>query len=93
MFEPRNSVNNRISKLERALRLLTKATYRAEVSGARVTINFVDLPATGYPGQIYWVNDGRKPGEGAGNGTGVPASWNPATLTFISDYDQNTVTA
>ena len=27
------------------------------------------------PGDLIWVLDGRKVGEGAGNGTGVPAYW------------------
>lgn len=86
-------LNNKILTLQKKVKKLQQSSYRAEVAGARVTIDFADLPATGTPGQIYWVNDGRKPGEGMGAGTGVPASWNQATLTWISDYDQNTVVA
>jgi hypothetical protein len=38
--------------------------------------------------QIY-ITDGRKPGEGAGNGTGVPATWGTGAsgYTWYSDFD------
>jgi len=45
---------------------------------------FASLPVTGATGANVWVSNGRKPGEGAGTGTGVPAFWNPATSQWFS---------
>lgn len=42
------------------------------------------LPATAAAGQQAWASDGRKPGEGAGTGTGVPVFFNNATATWYS---------
>lgn len=42
------------------------------------------LPATGAAGQFAWASNGRKPGEGAGSGTGVPVFWNPSTAQWFS---------
>jgi hypothetical protein len=42
------------------------------------------LPATGLAGQFAWASNGRKPGEGAGVGTGVPVFWNSATSQWFS---------
>jgi hypothetical protein len=46
---------------------------------------FVSLP-TGFEGRVALVTDGRKTGEGAGVGTGVPAYWsNGAWRVFFDD--------
>ena len=42
------------------------------------------LPTTGATGQFAFASNGRKPGEGAGSGTGVPVFWNPGTSTWFS---------
>lgn len=42
------------------------------------------LPATGSSGQFCWASNGRKPGEGAGSGTGVMVFWNSATSQWYS---------
>lgn len=42
------------------------------------------LPVTGAAGQFAWAADGRKPGEGAGLGTGVFVFWNPATSQWFA---------
>jgi hypothetical protein len=42
------------------------------------------LPATGLSGQFAWASNGRKPGEGAGTGSGVPVFWNSATSQWFS---------
>lgn len=59
------TIVNRIRALE--------ANGRSEVSGSIEAIAFVDLPTPGQPGRLRFVTDGRKIGEGAGAGTGVPA--------------------
>lgn len=46
---------------------------RAEVAGASPSLTFASLPAAGQVGRSRFVTDGRKVGEGAGAGTGVPA--------------------
>jgi hypothetical protein len=43
------------------------------------------LPTTGNGnGAPAWASNGRKPGEGAGAGTGVPVFWNPTTGSWYS---------
>ena len=42
------------------------------------------LPATAANGQWAFASDARKPGQGAGTGTGVPVFWNSATGTWFS---------
>lgn len=48
------------------------------------SFTFATLPLTGVAGQFAWASNGRKPGEGAGLGTGVPVFWNPSTATWFS---------
>ena len=54
------------------------------VQSAFPSYTFAALPATAATGANAWVSDGRKPGEGAGTGTGVPVFWNPATTQWFS---------
>lgn len=42
------------------------------------------LPATAANGQWAYASNGRKPGEGAGLGTGVPVFFNAPTVTWFS---------
>lgn len=42
------------------------------------------LPATAASGQPAWASNGRKPGEPAAGGTGVPVFFNPITSTWFS---------
>lgn len=43
-----------------------------------------NLPATAAQGQYAFASNGRKPGEGAGLGSGVPVFFNSATNTWFS---------
>ena len=52
---------------------LLETNDRAEVAGGTQAMLFAQLPAAGQPGRLVFVTNGRKVGEGAGNGTGVPA--------------------
>lgn len=51
------------------------------------------LPATAANGQFAFASNGRKVGEGAGLGTGVPAFFNAATGTWFSYLSGVLVTA
>lgn len=63
---------------------------RAEVAGARPRSALADIDTANLRvGMMFWVTDGRKPGETAGNGTGVPAEWDGSDL--ISGYSGNPV--
>lgn len=43
------------------------------------------LPITGNAtGATAFATNGRKPGEGAGSGTGITVFWNPATSTWFT---------
>lgn len=53
----------------------------------------VALPATAQTGAYAWATNGRKPGEGAGAGTGVPVFWNPSTSQWFSSLSGAQVTA
>lgn len=52
---------------------------------------FADLP-TGFNGRMAFVSDGRKSGEGAGLGTGVPAYYDATAGDWLNFFD-NAVTA
>ncbi len=60
-----DTILNRIRAIE--------ANGRSEVTGSIEAITFVNLPTPGQAGRLRFVTDGRKIGEGAGAGTGVPA--------------------
>lgn len=52
------------------------------------------LPTTGVAtGQFAFASNGRKPGEGAAAGTGVPVFWNSATSTWFSYLSGAVVTS
>lgn len=48
---------------------------------------------TGYPGQVAFASNGRKGGEGAGAGTGVPVFWNSLTSQWLCFHDNSVVAA
>ena len=50
-----------------------ESNERAELSAAIPALLFANLPVAGQAGRLRFVTDGRKVGEGAGLGTGVPA--------------------
>lgn len=65
---------------------LTLLTQRSETSGAFPPFAYADAPraSTGAvtDGDCIWISDGRKSGEGAGNGTGVPCYY----VSAVDDY-------
>lgn len=62
-----------IELLKKQIRQLTTLTYRAEAAGGVVSYTFANLPDPNIAGRMAVVTNGRKSGEGAGNGTGVLA--------------------
>lgn len=73
--------NNLIQVLSQILLTLRSGLGVAQ---AFPSYTFAALPATAATGANVWVSDGRKPAEGAGTGTGIPAFWNPATSQWFS---------
>ena len=65
-----------------------EATQGALNNAALPIYTFANLP-TGYDGRIVWCSDGRKTGEGATAGTGVPAYYNVSTTTWKVFYDDS----
>ena len=58
------------------------------VQGSMVAFNlpifaFADLPTAAADGAVCFVSNGRKVGEGAGAGTGVPAYWDVDTTSWL----------
>lgn len=49
---------------------------------------FANLP-TGYDGRVVFCSDGRKTGEGAAAGTGVPAYYDVDTASWLVFYDDS----
>jgi hypothetical protein len=62
------------------------ATQGALNIGALPLYAFADLP-TGYNGRVAFVTNGRKSGEGAGAGTGVPAYYDAAAAAWLNFFD------
>lgn len=81
---------NRLKKqLELTSNLATEQKRKTERSMIGWSFNnyaLADAPLaadgmTGYA--VAFITDGRKQGEGAGNGTGIPAYYSPATDTWL----------
>ena len=72
-------------------------TERAEIGGAVEAFTLAAAPTgtglgdnTSYT-SLAWISDGRRPGEGAGTGTGVLAFFEASSSTWISVFDQSAV--
>jgi len=66
---------------------------RSEWTGGVARANVADLPTFGQVGQLYYARDGRKGGEGAGNGTGIPVFWDAVQNAWLTFYDNTPVQA
>lgn len=86
-----------INNLERKNQRQDSRTERAEIAGAVEAFTLATAPTTTGLGDnssyttLIWVSDGRKPGEGAGTGTGVLAWWDATNLAWYSVFDQSAV--
>ena len=63
-----------------------QATQGAMSINALPIYAYADLP-TGFNGAIAYCSNGRKTGEGAGAGTGVPAYWSSSDSDWHVFYD------
>lgn len=66
---------------------------RSEYTGGFESKTVANLPSTGQAGQVFWVSNGRKSGEGVGAGTGVIGFWNSATNQWLRVEDNAQVQA
>lgn len=76
---------------------LLSVTTSAIVAYGLPVYLFVNLPSpptiTAGVQPIAYVSNGRKSGEGAGAGTGVPVFWNTSTNQWLCFHDNSVVTA
>lgn len=93
-----SNLKTEIAGLQVQINKQSVKTERAEYTDGIPAYTFVALPTTGLAdGSTYitlaWVSNGRKSGEGAGNGTGVLAIWQQSTATWkrVGDYVDVTV--
>jgi hypothetical protein len=81
--------------LTRQSLIAASMTDRAETAGGFPQSTFANAPllATGKvrSGDALFITDGRKPGEGSGAGTGVPAYYNQATDQWFRMSDDTAV--
>lgn len=85
-------IHAKLRKEEKQRRIQNDYSWRSEVAGARPRLTLAEATAlTKKIGQMFWITNGRKPGEGIGAGTGVPAEWDGSAL--ISGYSGTAVVA
>lgn len=86
-----------VRNLQRQQRTQEQKTERAEFAGAVEAFTLAEAPVAEGLGDnvnytsLAWISDGRKPGEGAGSGTGVLAWFNASNSTWYSIFDQSAV--
>lgn len=94
-----DAIQKDIDALKRGQSDIQNKTEQAQYVDGIPAFTFANLPANGLAnGTTYvtvaWVTNGRKSGEGAGNGTGVLAVYNPGSSTWKrvgEDYNDVTV--
>ena len=92
-----NQLRGQITDLKRKNERQDSRTERAEYAGAVEAFTLASAPTgTGLGDNssytsLAWIVDGRRPGEGAGTGTGVLAWFDDASSTWYSVFDQNAV--
>ena len=92
MTDPQiKALQDQIALLKKQIKQLTVLTYRSEVTGGVVSYAYANLPDANIAGKLAYVTDGRKAGEGAGNGTGVLAVVTElsGTLQWVNCDDMN----
>lgn len=85
-------VQSEIDALKRATDNLRQQSERAEIADNIPAYTFAGLPTLAGGGlgngtayvTLAWVSNGRKPGEGAGAGTGILAVYNAPTNTWLN---------
>jgi hypothetical protein len=86
-------LNERIQALDARLSKVEQSDKIAETAYAvPVEETLAGAPTTLTRPELRWIENGRKPGEGAGAGTGVLAVFNPDTSTWFSCFSGTAVT-
>lgn len=88
-------LEDEIAKVGAEVQTNKARSERSETSGGFTKILFANLPYTADgagPGDCYFVTNGRKTGEGAGTGTGIPAYFNVSDNSWRRFYDDAAVT-
>ncbi len=90
------SLQAQIDNLRVDVAAARKLSERAETAGGigTSTLNDAPLVADGgvRNGDLLFITNGRKTGEGAGSGTGIPAYYDANSNTWRRFYDDATVT-
>lgn len=90
------TLNHRLDQVERDIKTFTSDSERAEYAGGitRSTLANAPLAASGKVknGDMLFITNGRKTGEGAGLGTGVPCYYNSTTDQWLRLSDDTAVT-
>lgn len=81
-----------IADLKASIANVTNFTEQAQYVDGIPAYTFATLPSTGLAnGSTYltiaFCSNGRKAGQGAGNGTGVPVYWNAASSQWLKFSD------
>ena len=92
-----NLLNQQLEQTKSDLRRLTSLTERAETAGGVTSKTLADAPtvANGIGGvtggDMLFISNGRKVGQGAGAGTGIPAYYDPTTDSWRRLSDDTAV--
>lgn len=86
-----------VKELQRKRLELDSKSERAEFAGAVPAFTLATAPTTGVGDNlsytsVCWISDGRKSGEGAGNGTGVLAYWQASASAWYGVRSEVAVT-
>lgn len=94
------ALQDEISAIKTDIQTLTAQSERAEVAENIPASTLADAPLAADGGladgvsfaTLRWINDGRKPTEGAGAGTGCLAVYDSASDTWLNTFDYSAVT-
>jgi hypothetical protein len=89
-------LRSQIQQVQLNLDTAVSRMARAETAGGVAQSVLADAPLAAVggvgPGDMLWITDGRKPGEGAGAGTGVLAVYDSITDSWLDVYGYTAVT-
>jgi len=85
-------LNKQISDLRQTVNTVSVRGNISQTTGGLIPITFAKLPLTNNTGgDLYFVTDGRKSGEGVGAGTGTVVFWNSVTSQWLRITDNTAV--
>lgn len=92
-----DSLKKEIAANKKATVKLLTTTEQSQYVDGIPAYTFANLPTDGLANgttylTIAFCSNGRKGGEGAGNGTGVPVYWNSASSQWLKFSDDTVVT-